>query len=306
MRSNKKGYRLMSRSQMVGAILFGLLMAGVIGTGIWLHKVKSSEPYSTDEVVLMQDRALAIENRLKTSDYTYADKRKENTSQTFTPQLHPFDPNSADSITLIQEGLPHWIVRMMLNYRRKGGKYRKTEDLKKIPYLSDSLYAQVAPYVRIDSSLYQNDTDTLPGILPHHWRVKKDTVLELNSCDTAALLLLRGIGTYTAQQIVTYRKRLGGYVSVGQLREIKGLEAASDTLLQHFVVCTDSVRPIQVNHSSVERLQRHPYIRFRQAQALYDYRRERYRLHSIEDLRDIEEFTSDDLQRLLPYLSFED
>ena len=131
-------------------------------------------------------------------------------------------------------------------------------------------------------------------------------MLELNSCDTAALLLLRGIGTYTAQQIVTYRKRLGGYVSVGQLREIKGLEAASDTLLQHFVVCTDSVRPIQVNHSSVERLQRHPYIRFRQAQALYDYRREKYRLHSIEDLRDIEEFTSDDLQRLLPYLSFED
>ena len=42
-------------------------------------------------------------------------------------------------------------------------------------------------------------------------RVKKDTILDLNHCDTAELQFIRGSGRYTASQIVQYRERLGGF-----------------------------------------------------------------------------------------------
>lgn len=292
----------LSKRQMAGAVLFGCLMTGIIVMGYGLHNIKVRPPEGEEELQLMQERAAAIEGRLKKQDKYSPQKPVKETIQI---HLHPFDPNTADSITLMEEGLPHWIVRMMLNYRRKGGIYRQTEDLKKIPHIPDSVYARMAPFVEIDSSEWACDTLKKQSHTAQ-WQQKKDTTLELNSCDTAELKLIRGIGTYTAQQIVTYRKRLGGYVSSEQLREVKGLQSASDTLLQHFTVCTDSVRPIRVNYSGVERLQKHPYITFLQAKALYEYRREHYRLHNINDLRDTEEFTEEDLQRLAHYLSFEE
>ncbi len=46
---------------------------------------------------------------------------------------------------------------------------------------------------------------------------KKDTILDLNRCDTTELQYIRGIGRYTAMQIIKYREQLGGYYSPEQL-----------------------------------------------------------------------------------------
>jgi len=46
-------------------------------------------------------------------------------------------------------------------------------------------------------------------------------------------------------------------------------------------------------------------LRFEQARAIYEYRRRRIRLSGMDDLSGLPELTEDDLQRLRPYLSFE-
>jgi DNA uptake protein ComE-like DNA-binding protein len=136
-------------------------------------------------------------------------------------------------------------------------------------------------------------------------RIKKDTILDLNHCDTAELQLIRGIGRYTAVQIIRYREQLGGYYTPTQLTDEPFAKMRLDTLLSHFTAERSDIRKIQVNTCSVEHLQRHPYIRFRQAKALYSLRRKRTTLNSMDDLRTLPDFTEDDLQRLAPYLSFE-
>ncbi len=144
--------------------------------------------------------------------------------------------------------------------------------------------------------------------------LKRDTIIELNSADTADLQYIRGVGRGVAMQIVRYRGQLGGYYSPEQIREIERLQEYNrdtmvrfcfDSVLPHLTVCTDSIRRIPVNHSSVQRLQRHPYLRFEQAEALYTLRRNRFRLRSIDDMRTLPEFTEQDLLRLQWYLSFE-
>ncbi len=136
-------------------------------------------------------------------------------------------------------------------------------------------------------------------------RVKKDTVLDLNHCDTTELQLLRGIGHFTALQIVRYREQLGGFYSPLQLTDEPFADYHLDTLLHHFTADTSVIQTINVNRCSTAALQRHPYLRFQQAKAIYTLRRQRIRLHSIDDLRSLPELTEDDLHRLTPYLSFE-
>lgn len=136
-------------------------------------------------------------------------------------------------------------------------------------------------------------------------RVKKDTILNLNRCDTTELLLIRGIGSYAARQIIRYREQLGGFYSPSQLADEPLANIHLDTLQHHFFVQPSDVQIIPINDCSISRLQRHPYLRYNQAKAIYNLRRQRIHLHSIDELRDLPEFTDDDLLRLSPYLSFE-
>lgn len=136
-------------------------------------------------------------------------------------------------------------------------------------------------------------------------REKRDTIIDLNHCDTTDLLLIRGIGPYTAIQIVNYREQLGGYCSPTQLTDEPFAKCRLDTILKAFTADPKDVRTIAVNTCSVEHLQRHPYLRYEQAKAIYTLRRRKIKLGSIEDLRVLPELTEEDLERITPYLSFQ-
>lgn len=143
------------------------------------------------------------------------------------------------------------------------------------------------------------------GIPYYTARVKKDTILDLNHCDTAELMFIRGIGRYTAVQIIQYRERLGGYYSPAQLTDELFSKLSLDTLLDHFTVDTTAIRKFRINSFSAEQLSRHPYLRYEQAKAIYDLRRKRVRISSLEELRSLPQLNDEDLKRLKAYISFE-
>jgi len=145
--------------------------------------------------------------------------------------------------------------------------------------------------------------------------IKIDTILELNSADTTELKLIRGIGSSMAKRIVKYRERLGGYSDVRQLLDdelymdqyghsIRSRYSLSDSILPAFTVCIDSIRPIAVNHASVERLQAHPYISHSLAKEIYTLRREQVKIKNIDELRVLPHMNDSLIQRLAPYLEF--
>lgn len=133
-------------------------------------------------------------------------------------------------------------------------------------------------------------------------KTRPESQLDLNVLDSAGLVQLPGIGPAYALRIIRYREQLGGYTMVSQLKEIDGLP---DSLMKWFVI-TDTIplNRIQVNSLSLTELRRHPYINFYQARAIVDFRRERGKLKGPDQLSFMEEFTVQDLDRLLPYLDF--
>ena len=245
--------------------------------------------------------------------------QKKYPRDTIAIRMQVFDPNSADSSTLVHLGLKKWQVSNMLKYRAKGGRYRRAEDIKKLYGMTDSMYQALLPYIQIDTmavkqyrdSVRKSHIDTTQSdSVPRYISPKRDTVLNLRTADTTELKLIRGIGSYRAQQIVRYRKQLGGFTSVEQLYEIKALKPllsdtlSADSLLAHFWLDSIIVDPLPVNSASLERLQRHPYLSFEQAKAIYELRRRKVRLNSIEALEQLDCFTPEELLRVAPYLSF--
>ena len=137
-----------------------------------------------------------------------------------------------------------------------------------------------------------------------HYAVKSRPVeaLDLNALDSSELVRLPGIGPATAMKITGYRERLGGYSGITQLAEIEGLP---DSLMKWFIITdTIPIRKIAVNTATLTQLRRHPYIDFYQARAIVEFRRERGMIKGPEQLSFMEEFTTQDLIRLEPYLDF--
>jgi DNA uptake protein ComE-like DNA-binding protein len=128
-------------------------------------------------------------------------------------------------------------------------------------------------------------------------------VCRINTADTADLMQYPGIGRYTANRILDYRNRLGGYCSPNQLDEISGIYPENLRMLKQCLETDSSeIRKLKLNHSSLEQLRLHPYLNFYQARALIELRQARGKICSPEDLLFLEEFNEQDLNRLLPYL----
>ena len=235
----------------------------------------------------------------------HSDRRNYTKYQPVPVRRRRFNPNTADSVTLLEQGLKPWQVGNLLKYRRAGGSFRKRDDMRRLYGLSDEQFRAMASYIDLPDTLKTvRDTlarDTFPRYVSH----KIDTVLELNTADTAELQLLRGIGRWTAVQIVRYRQQLGGYYSADQLYEIPDIDAQMlDTVLPRFTVDTTLIRRIAVNRCSVSSLSRHPYLRFEQAKAVYEHRRRYVRLSGIDDLRSLPQLSPSDIARLSHYLTF--
>ena len=221
----------------------------------------------------------------------------------------PFNPNTADSATLIKVGLKPWQVKNLLAYRRAGGRWKDADDFKRLYGLTEEEYQRLRPYIQIpppvkDVYYTENDRarqDSLRQLRPE--KFAELTVLDLNTVDTLTLRKIPGVGVGYSRSIVSYRQRLGGFVSVAQLKEIDGLPARIE---EWFTVDENAeVNRISINKSDFKTLVRHPYLSYEQVKVITTHIRKYGPLHSWKDLQLYKEFTSRDFERLTPYFMFE-
>jgi len=216
--------------------------------------------------------------------------------------LFTFDPNTADSSTFLQLGLKSFMVSNILKYRHKGGWFKTKDNFAKVYGLTSEKYNELEPYISIREQKHTK-TDSLSF---KRKEFRKNIIVELNSADTTQLMQVVGIGRSYAKGIVRYRQLTGGFVSVDQLSEIYGMRPENLEKVRPFcTVSVNLVRKIRVNTASVERLKGHPYLNFYQARAIYELRRKKGKLSTINELKALPEFTPESLAKIEPYLSFE-
>lgn len=219
--------------------------------------------------------------------------------------LAPFDPNLADSIELLDLGLSPYVVRNVLRYREKGGRFRIPESFARIYGLTEEQYETLRPYIRISESFRQK-TDTSTYVRRDTFAVvykyPKGTLVDVGVADTTELKKIPGIGSGISKAIVGYRNRLGGFYSLEQLREVRFV---TPEMMEWFKLDSISIRPLPVNRAGLDRLRNHPYLNFYQAKVILEHRKKHGEIKSLSQLSLYEEFTEKDLKRLSAYFSFD-
>lgn len=304
MKKRRRIVFLLTAEQWIGVVI---LVALVIGT---LVLIRYCQPKKEVVLTWTNDSVKSefVDYQLQQDSVRKEEWKKKYKRDTIAILMQDFDPNTADSSTLVHLGLKPWQAKNILKYRAAGGRYRKAEDIKKLYGMTDSMYHALEPYIciavvdTVDSvKLDTMRVDTFP-----RWKSdKKDTVLNIRTADTTELKMIRGIGSYRARQIVRYREQLGGFARVEQVLEAKGMEHMADSVLNSLVLDSVVIDSLNINRISVQRLSKHPYLRFEQAKAIYELRRKYVRLDSIEQLYELDCLSPETIQKITPYLNFD-
>lgn len=236
-------------------------------------------------------------------DYgSYAFDRADEPNVFRSSELFAFDPNTLDEAGWRKLGLGDKTIRTINNYRSKGGRFYKPQDLSKIWGLPPGFYDRVKGHIQIvQPSKKWEEPAYAASPVPFVKTAPK--TIDINTADTSAFISLPGIGTRLAARIVNFRGKLGGFTSVEQLGETYGLpDSTFQKIRSRLVVESGALQAININTATKEVLSGHPYINWKLANAIVAYREQHGTFTSVDDLKNIMILDEATFQKIKPYL----
>ena len=209
-----------------------------------------------------------------------------------------FNPNNASKEELLKLGLHAKVVKGIINYRSKGGKFMIKKDLAKIYNLPNSQYEKIKDFIDLPEERVVEKKEI---------KIKPElSVLDINLIDTTELIRLKGIGSKLSNRIVKYRNGLGGFVNTSQYREIYGLDSLVLKELMKYCFINHGFVPTKININSVglSELMHHPYVGKKYATVIINYRNQHGNFKELKDLEKIKILPEDIINKLEPYIMF--
>jgi DNA uptake protein ComE-like DNA-binding protein len=157
-----------------------------------------------------------------------------------------FNPNTVSAEDLMRLGFSEKQAQAIVNYREKGGRFRRPADFGKSYVVADSVFERLKPFIDIPR-------------------------IDINKADSAAFETLPGIGPYFASKMVSYRTSLGGYSHPEQLLEIYHFDREKYDGLKDLITCSRP-EPYPLWTLPERDLARHPYISKDEARSIVLYR----------------------------------
>ncbi len=112
--------------------------------------------------------------------------------------------------------------------------------------------------------------------------------IDINTADSAVWQSLPGIGPGYARRIIAFRNRLGGFYAVEQVAECYGLPDSTFQKIQPFLqIGNSSLKKLDLNLTDEKSLAAHPYIRYKLAHLIVQYRNSHAGFRAVSDLRNL-------------------
>jgi competence protein ComEA len=159
--------------------------------------------------------------------------------------LGAFNPNTASFQTLLALGFSGKVAHTLINYREKGGVFKKPEDLKKIYGLSAADYSRFEPFIELGEGFartesykhfdkkYRNEDDFEPnanqlGGTATLFNFDPNTASEME-------LLSLGIDKFTVKNLLKFREKNGKILNSKDLKKIYGFSEIDFLRLSKYV-----------------------------------------------------------------------
>ena len=216
-------------------------------------------------------------------------------------EASPIEINTADSATWTSlRGIGPVLASRIVKYREKLRGFTDVNQVSQVYGVSSETFEAILPFLLLDSTL------VYPSFGPDKASTEEPRVLapvNLNTADSAQLDALAGIGGYSARKITDYGEQLGGYYSMEQLKEVRGLRPENiERFSAHLWIDTSAIVKLDLNHASHAQLKSHLYISHSLADFIVSYRL-KTPFVSVENIR--KSFLVDEslYLKLRPYLT---
>ena len=243
---------------------------------------------------------------------TFSKNESELSTTTISVEKFVFNPNTISAEDAYKLGFSKKLSATLINFRNKGGKFFKPDDLKKLYGLSPKLFEELEAYILIPNankeypSHFKKDS-VFQKTYPKNTYEKKTYVkeaIEINTADSLSIVYLKGIGPSFTKRIIKYRTLLGGFHSMNQLKEIYGMtDSLFLNLSSQIKLDKNNITKIPINVVDLNTLRKHPYFSFASAQALINFRAKHGKL-TEQEIKGLGVFNEEKLSQLLPYMSY--
>ena len=247
--SQQKEGKGLSASFVVGAVALAFLITGY-QTALFVHRAATLQIAGRadrpDTVYIIErvsggaapaessSEGSAVRTVLRNARHSPAVQEVRERYAGRTVESFRFDPNTISLEDLQRLGFSQRQAQSIINYRNRGGRFRRKEDFAKSYVVDDSVFQRLEPFIEIPS-------------------------LDLNKADSAAFDALPGIGPYYASRMVSYRKELRGYSYKEQLLDIRGFDQDRFDGLRD-LVSVGPADPYPIWTLPEDSLKLHPYI----------------------------------------------
>ncbi len=298
MRKFKSHFRFSKQER--SGIFFLLLVILVLQVTFFM--VKASQLNSSRDAFSFDDATQSKINILK----------KEALKNDSVGRIYPFNPNFITDYKGYTLGMSAQEIDRLHAFRKQNKFANSTEEFQKVTLISDSLLASISPYFKFPE--WTKTQNKKPFATKKHTQRYKEpatenkvgsSVLDLNSATAEDLQSINGIGEKLSARIVKFRNRLNGFLIDEQLYEVYYLDSvvAERVLGKYKVLSKPKIKKININEASVAEISKLIYIKYSVAKEIVAYREINGTITSFDELKDIDDFPADKIDRIKLYLT---
>jgi len=282
---NIKSQFVFNKQQRIGVFLLVLLIVAL--QLVYFTVDFSSDDkgkYTNEELFAFQEGIDSI---------TLANKKQERV-------IHPFNPNFISDYKGYVLGMSTEEIDRLHVFRKQNKYVNSSKEFQQVTQLSDSLLSVIAPYFKFPDWVVKRQQE-------NYKKAKEANSYNRNLNTTKAKDLVRAVELdyKMAYRVVNFRDKLGGFVSMDQLLDVYDLSPKNVLLIRKkFQLKTiPEIQKININLADVSELASIVYINNSLAQSIVDERLLREGFKSLDELKFVERFPEEKLERIKLYLT---
>lgn len=299
----------LTRLEQLGLIVLFVFIC--FGSGYYIINKWLTEP--THVAFSPIDRA-AIDSLLKqnnngnNSSYELNNKKPfQKSNRNKNERVKRFNPNTLNESEWVEFGFSPNQARVLLKYKSKIGGFKDLEDIQKAYVVNDFMYRKIEKAAFFDGAVVEHDTlhKNEESFLVFETKEYQLESIDINVATWEDFKKFKGIGEVLSRRIVKYRDGLGGFYSENQIAEVYGIhDSVYQQMKPNLMVTTNQLKKININIASKDELKSHPYISWKSAEKIINYRMDWGKILDYKTLKKEKLIPSEQLEKIKPYIEF--